>query len=108
MNMKCPTIVKLEFSERGKAAINEIRRIKELNQWLSSTLTVGTFANIFLGNGLIKSDYNLRQTDFDLFAKTLKSSPRIAVATIHNISGREAIRAKTSKTHILESGKQRM
>ena len=76
--MSCPEIDDLEFSERGKLAVKEIRRIKEINQWLSATITVGTFANIFAGNGIIKSHYNLTQTDFDAFSTALKSSPSIS------------------------------
>ncbi|MCG7543637.1 hypothetical protein MHM93_05495 [Pseudoalteromonas sp. MM17-2] len=87
----------LEFSDRGKLAVKEIRRIKEINQWLSSTIVVGTFANIFAGNGIIKSHYNLTQTDFNSFNKALRDSPSIAKRTIKTISGLQAIRAKTSK-----------
>lgn len=95
--MRCPEIDDLEFSERGKLAVKEIRRIKEINQWLSATITVGTFANIFAGNGVIKSHYNLTQTDFDAFSTALKSSPSIARKTIETISGLQVIKAKTSK-----------
>ena len=35
VEMKCPKINELDFSERGDKAIKEIRRIKDLNQWLS-------------------------------------------------------------------------
>lgn len=49
LNMICPDISDLEFSERGKLAVKEIRRIKGVNQWLSSAIVVGTFANIFAG-----------------------------------------------------------
>lgn len=53
--MICPDISELEFSERGKLAVKEIKRIKYVNQWLSSAIVVGAFANIFAGNGMIKS-----------------------------------------------------
>ncbi|MGO3391795.1 hypothetical protein ACT3S9_19835 [Pseudoalteromonas sp. AOP31-A2-14] len=97
LNMICPDISDLEFSERGKLAVKEIRRIKGVNQWLSSAIVVGTFANIFAGNGMIKSHYNLTQTDFNSFNKALRDSPSIARQTIKTISGLQAIRAKTSK-----------
>lgn len=98
--MKCPDIDSLEFSERGKLAIKEIRRIKDLNQWLSITIVGGTFANIFAGNGMIKSDYNLKQTDFDKFAEGLKSSPNVARNIIDRISKYESIKAKTNKERL--------
>jgi len=95
--MKCPEISDLEFSERGKLAIKEIRRIKQVNQWLNAAIVGGTFANIFAGNGLIKSHYNLTQTDFDSFNSALKASPSIARKTIETISGLQAIKAKSNK-----------
>lgn len=98
--MRCPDISNLEFSESGKIAVKEIRRIKDVNQWLSATITVGTFANIFAGNGIVKSHYNLTQTDFNSFAQALKSSPSIAKHTIQTISGLQAMKAKTHKERL--------
>ncbi|WP_193051260.1 hypothetical protein [Pseudoalteromonas undina] len=95
--MICPDISELEFSERGKLAVKEIKRIKYVNQWLSSAIVVGAFANIFAGNGMIKSHYNLTQTDFNSFNKALRDSTSIARKTIKTISGLQAIRAKTGK-----------
>lgn len=98
--MRCPDIDNLEFSERGKMAVKEIRRIESLNKWLSVAIVGGTFANIFAGNGVIKSGYNLSQTDFDKFSKGLKSAPEIAKRTIHNIAKWEQVKAKTNKERL--------
>ena len=98
--MKCPKINELDFSERGEKAIKEIRRIKDLNKWLSITIVGGTFANIFAGNGIIKSSYNISQTDFDKFPSELKTAPKISKGVIHRIAKYEFIKAVTSKERL--------
>ncbi len=98
--MKCPSLNNLEFSETSKLAIKEIRRVKVLSDYLATVAVFGTFANIFAGNGPIKSHYNLTQTDFDSFLNGVKQIPQIGNSVIQREAFKAMMKSSNNKERL--------
>ncbi len=47
--------------------------------------------NIFFGNGVLKSSYNITQTDFEALAKAMKSVPVIHRKVVKDIAMMQAL-----------------
>ncbi|MBL1261800.1 MAG: hypothetical protein COB33_014885 [Thiotrichaceae bacterium] len=84
--MKCVSINELKFDKESLAAIKDIRRRSNLSILLSRIMPTGTITNIFLGNGLLKSSYNISQADFEALAQAMQSLPVILRRVISNIA----------------------
>ena len=54
-------------------------------------MSIGTMANIFLGNGALKSAYNISQTDFEAFARAMAALPYMQRKVIRDIAREQAI-----------------
>ncbi len=89
--MQCMSVSNVTFDKRSLAAIQEIKRRSELFRMLSKVMPIGTMANIFIGNGVIKSSYNISQTDFEALAKAMYALPAIQRKVIRDIATMEAI-----------------
>jgi len=84
--MKCVSVNGLIFDTESLEAIKVIRRKSNLSVILSRIMPIGTMTNIFLGNGILKSSYNISQTDFEALAKAMQSLPVILRRVISNIA----------------------
>lgn len=73
--MGCPDIFGLTLNEKSIKAINHIRNMREMGSRLPLFLAGGTFVNIFAGNGMLQSSYNIVSTDWDYLAQALRGAP---------------------------------
>jgi hypothetical protein len=89
--MQCESISNISFSNASKAAIKDIRRRNQMAKVLSKMLPTGMMVNIFLGNGVLKSSYNITQTDFEALAKAMKSVPAIHRKVVKDIAMMQAL-----------------
>ena len=58
---------------------------------MSQAMPFGTMANIFLGNGALKSSHNIMATDFETLAKAMASLPAIQRKVIRDIATKQAV-----------------
>jgi hypothetical protein len=89
--MKCIPINNITFDHESLEGIREIRKKRQLLSSLSIAIPVGTMANIFLGNGVLKSSYNITQTDFATLAKAVRGLPAIQRKIIRDIATMQAL-----------------
>ncbi len=89
--MKCIAVKDVKFSKEGIEAIEDIRRRNKLAGVLSIFMSAGTVANIFVGNGVLKSTYNISQTDFAELAKAMASIPKFQRVVIRKIAGMQIL-----------------
>jgi biotin transporter BioY len=89
--MKCMPINNITFDHDSLEAIREIRKKRQLLATLAIVMPVGTMANIFLGNGVLKSSYNITQTDFATLAKAVHGLPAIQRKIIRDIAAMQAL-----------------
>lgn len=84
--MECSNIGEIKFSQISLDAIEEIRRKRELGNLLIKVIGVGTFANIFAGNGPVEATYSLYSTDFEAMAKGMAAAPLITKKSIERVA----------------------
>ena len=84
--MECPDIDNLKFSQISLEAVEEIRQKRELGDLLIKTIGYGTWANIFVGNGMMEMTISLNSTDFEGMAKTMAKIPAITRSVIQRIA----------------------
>ena len=89
--MKCISISEIKFSQDSISAIKDIRRRSQMVKALSRIIPTGVMVNIFLGNGALKSAYNISQTDFESLAKAMTSLPAIQRKIIRDIATMQAL-----------------
>jgi hypothetical protein len=89
--MECIPINNITFDHVSLEAIREIRRKRQLTATLSIVMPAGTMANIFLGNDVLKSSYNITQTDFATLAKAIRGLPAIERKIIRDIAAMQAL-----------------
>lgn len=89
--MQCISINNITFDQDSLDAIREIRKKRQLLATLSVAMPVGTMANIFLGNGVLKSSYNITQTDFTTLAQAVRGLPAIQRKIIRDIAAMQAL-----------------
>lgn len=94
--MQCVNLDNVNFSPSSISAIEEIREKRKLFSLLSGSLPTGVMINIFLGNGPIRSAYNITQTDFELFTQSMSAITLTERRVIQRIA-KEQILATTSK-----------
>lgn len=78
--MDCPKIDELLLDARSIEAIQHIKSMKEVRNHLPLLLAAGVFANIFVGNNTLKIAYNIKETDWELFAIAMRKFPSFAQA----------------------------
>lgn len=89
--MQCVSIVSVKFDQESISAIKDIKRRQNLTTALSLVMPAGTMANIFLGNGVLKSSFVILTTDFEALAKAIASLPAIQRKVIRDIATMQAI-----------------
>ena len=75
-------------------AFLQLKKLNEKNSlsiMLSKAMPFGTMANIFLGNKVAISSFNIYQTDFEALAKALAALPAIQRRVIQDIARRQAV-----------------
>ncbi len=95
--MECPNIDGLKFSQVSIDAIEEIRRKKALGNIAIISIGVGTWANIFVGNGMLEMTYSLGSTDFEDMTKKMATVPRITRNMIEKIADMTYLRVSDYK-----------
>ena len=81
--MSCPPISGLILDKASKKALEEIKRKNNTLKLLGPLLTAGVFSNIFTKNTLPVAAFNIKQTDWELYAKSMNSLPTIQRAVIN-------------------------
>jgi len=76
--MKCPIIPIVRFSLSSKAAIKDIRRIREAANVLASALAGSVLLEIFAGNGALNSANKIRKKDWETWAEAMRAVPNMA------------------------------
>lgn len=89
--MKCVFINDIEFSQESMNAIKDIRRRSQMASVLSRIMPAGIMVNIFLGNGALRSTYNISQTDFKSLSNAIAALPVIERKVIHDIAVMQAL-----------------
>lgn len=89
--MRCESMLGISFDRASKNAINDIRRKNQMARILSIVLPAGVMANIFIGNGVLKSSYNITQADFVALEKAMKSVPVIQRKVVKDIAMMQAL-----------------
>lgn len=84
--MECPNIGEIKFSQVSLDAIEEIRSKRAFGQALVAVIGLGTFANIFAGNGPVEATYSLYSTDFETMALSMATVPMITKKSIEKVA----------------------
>lgn len=95
--MECPNIEGLKFSQISIDAIEEIRQKRILGDLGIITIGIGSWANIFVGNGMLEAVYTLDSTDFEDMAKKMAIIPRITRTVIEKIADGTYLRVSDYK-----------
>lgn len=78
----CKPIQGLKFDAISQKALNKISQKKESGKLLAAALTAGVFSNIFTKSSSTQVAFNITQTDWSLYAKSMKSVPIITRRSI--------------------------
>jgi len=95
--LDCPNIDGLTFSQVSIDAIEEIRKKQLLADVAVVSISMGTWANIFVGNGMLEMSYSLTHTDFEDMAKNMATVPRITQAMVEKIADMTYLRVSDHK-----------
>ena len=95
--MKCPTISGIEFSPTSIRSIKEIRRIRDLSNYLILISGGGHLLNIFLGSGPIQATYSLQSTNFQVMTEAMSGVPAMTRRVITDIAGRTCLKVTNHK-----------
>ncbi len=76
---KCPDISGLQFSKPSKEAIEDIQRIRELGNLLTSVVAGSTVVKIFSGRGVrtLEAAYNISSYEWAAWAQAMDSVDQI-------------------------------
>lgn len=95
--MECPNIDGLKFSQVSIDAIEEIRQKKILGDLGIISIGIGSWANIFVGNGMLEMTYTLDNTDFEDMARKMAVIPRITRKMVEKIADSTYLRVSDYK-----------
>lgn len=95
--MECQSIDGLKLDNESLRAIEEIRRKRNLAEYLTSTLSSGVLATILTTGKPLLMSYNIYQSDFQAFANAMFAVPVILRGEIEKIAGRQLIRSLDPK-----------
>jgi len=84
--VQCPKIKNIKFGSKSQSAIKEIRRVKKMSKALLKAMSGGVFVNIFVGNGAMKSSYNIQANDWKTWSQAMNAVPSIYHKRIYNIA----------------------
>ncbi|MFC3024928.1 hypothetical protein ACFODT_14010 [Vibrio zhugei] len=88
--------IEVEFSRESKEALDEISQKKDMANALSVFIGMSAMIDIFAGNGVIGSSYKISTTDFELLAKSMRSSNPILIRQVEDISARMYLKSSIS------------
>ncbi len=74
---KCETIYGLVLDEESLDAVEGIKKKRIYGNALASVISSGVFSNIFTRSNAPQAAYNITQTDWSLYADTMKAVPMI-------------------------------
>lgn len=75
--MACTPIVNLTLDDESKAALERIKQHKKFAKVVGIFASAGVLNSIFTKNKLPVSAFNITQTDWDLYAQSMASLPRV-------------------------------
>lgn len=75
--MACTPIVNLRLDEESQAALERIKKKKNFSKIVSALASAGIFNSIFTKSKAPVAAFNITQTDWDLYAQSMASLPRI-------------------------------
>lgn len=84
--MSCNMNVK--FGRESKQALNEIKEKQGMANALSMFIGISAMVDIFARNAVIGSSYKIITTDFELLARSMRSSNPILVRQVEDIAMR--------------------
>lgn len=73
----CEPIVGLVLDRKSQAALQRINRKPMLGSALASTISGGVLANIFANNRPPQAAFSISQTDWTLYARSMRAIPAI-------------------------------
>lgn len=79
---QCEAIVGLVLDKKSSDTINRINNKKKYGNVLAVMLSAGVFSSIFTKNNSLQASYNITQTDWILYARSMKSVPAITKRAI--------------------------
>lgn len=78
----CKPIPGLELDDDSLQALKRIQKKITSGKFLATAVSVGVFSNIFTKNNLPLASYNVTQTDWVLYAQSMKAVPAIVKAAV--------------------------
>jgi len=83
LNMSdCKPIPSHILDDDSLQSLKRIKKIITSGKFLAKTVSVGVFSNIFTKNNVSLASYNVTQTDWVLYAQSMKAVPIIVKTTI--------------------------
>jgi hypothetical protein len=73
----CQAIHGLVIDSKSAKALQNIKQKVGLGNALASVMSIGVFSNIFTRSNVVQATYNISQTDWGLYAQSIKSIPSI-------------------------------
>jgi hypothetical protein len=89
--VECRTVAGVKFGPKSVAAIEEIRRKRQLASMLRIAIPAGTIANLFVGNDSLKAAYSIYGTDFEMMGRAVAAVPAIERAVLVRIAQMAAL-----------------
>lgn len=78
----CQVIQGLIVDSKSAIALQKIKQKVGLGNTLASFISVGVLSSIFTRSNVLQATYNISQTDWDLYAQSIKSIPAITRKSI--------------------------
>ncbi len=91
--MSCPSIQGLVLDAESQRAVEEIRNKANLAKFMGSAVSIGVMVNIFSTRSSLNMAYNIYQTDFQSFSKSMAGIPVIYRGQVEGISARQHLRS---------------
>ena len=78
----CKPIPGLMLDTKSTQALKRIQKIITSGNYLATAISVGIFSNIFTKSGVPSASYNVTQTDWSLYAQSMKAVPVIVKSSV--------------------------
>jgi len=90
--VKHPNISTMRFSASSRDAIKDIKRIQGAANLLATVLAGSVLFEIFIGNGALSSANNIREKDWETWAKAMRAVPNMVRASINRIAREQLLK----------------
>ncbi len=84
--MACVNIVRIEFDQKSRRALNEIHTKLKLFKYLKVAMISGTLMTILSGKDLKSVHTNIKTTDFQALGQALSGIANIQKRELHRIA----------------------